>query len=297
MYDKYLSNRFARYLAKFEARCLKEGATSTVYDIFHDLYDDDLWNILLTREYSNYPAIKEVLPDLPSNDLQRAWCGSCGVELSFHSLEFYKKVKEILAKINGKRLSSAKILDFGCGWGRIIRYFSKDTPEEFLYGCDPDERTLRMCLDLKVPGEIRRSDYRPKQLPFGEKFDLIYAYSVFTHLSEKTHWDCLQAIHNSLTSNGIVVLTIRPKSFIEVKGEIFATLPDKVTHAMAQRFDKEQFVFYAHNLPPVDGDITYGDAVIPYTYIKKQWSRMFDLIGPVAFNSDRYQIPIVLRRR
>ncbi len=296
MYDEFLKTYFGDYLSKYLARCSNRDK-ATLHDIFYDLYDDDLWNILLTREYSNYAAIKAVLPGLPPHDLQRTWNGICGIELSLHSSEFYKKVKSIFYRINGKPLGSAKILDFGCGWGRLIRYFAKDVPEGSLCGCDPDERILNVCLDTKVPGILRRSEYRPRGLPFEEKFDLIYAYSVFTHLSERTHWECLQAVHDALAPDGIVILTVRPRSFIEIKGTGLSQVSDEAADVMARQFDKGQFVFFPYNLSPINGEITYGEAAIPYAYIKQHWTKMFHLIGALVFQADPYQMPIVLKKR
>ncbi len=68
MYDEFLKTYFGDYLSKYLARCSNRDK-ATLHDIFYDLYDDDLWNILLTREYSNYAAIKAVLPGLPPHDL------------------------------------------------------------------------------------------------------------------------------------------------------------------------------------------------------------------------------------
>lgn len=295
-YDAYLNKYYANHMRTYEARCSADKSKS-IYEIFHDIPTDDLWGVLLTREYHSYPAIRSVLPDLPSADLQRKWCGNSGTELAKQSLQFYKKVIEAFVKANRQPLSSVKILDFGCGWGRLIRYFAKDVPEHRLCGCDPDGMMVDLCRQLHVPGTFMCSDYRPASLPFEDQFDLIYAYSVFTHLSEKTHWECLKAIHASLASDGVVILTVRPRSFIDIKGIELSRVSDQDSRDMARRFDEGQFIFHPYKLAPIEGEITYGEAIVPYSYIALNWSKLFHLVGPLAFPDDPQQIPVVLRKR
>jgi SAM-dependent methyltransferase len=57
----------------------------------------------------------------------------------------------------------------------------------------------------------------PKDAPFpGVKFDLIYAFSVFTHLAEKTSKVVLSACRRSLKDDGLLALTIRPAAYWDV---------------------------------------------------------------------------------
>jgi len=249
--------------------------------------DDDIWAKMIF-------GLAE-LPPLPPSELQRNWCGNAGLALVDQSLEFYKLLKHVFLQHGTKPLSEAKILDFGCGWGRLIRLFIKDLPGNQLFGCDPDAEILKWC--EKIPGNFRVSDYRPKHLPFDDIYDLVYAYSVFTHLGPGTHLDALIAIHKSLAPNGLLVITIRPRIFIENRGIELAKLPEAVIDEMLCRFDCGEFVFQPYNLLPVDGEVTYGEAVIPMTFIMREWSKFFDIIHIDHTLTDSMQIPIVLRKR
>lgn len=235
------------------------------------------------------------LPPLPPPELQRNWCGNSGLGLADQSLEFYKLLKQVFAQHGTRQLSKAKILDFGCGWGRLIRLFIKDLPENQLFGCDPDAEILKWC--EKIPGNFRVSDFRPKKLPFDDVFDLVYAYSVFTHLGPNTQLDALNAIHKSLAPNGLLVATIRPRGFIEQRGIELAKLSGSVIDEMLHQFDRGEFVFHPYNLPPVDGEVTYGEAITPISFIQSKWSKLFDVISTDYTFADSMQIPIVLRKR
>jgi hypothetical protein len=68
---------------------------------------------------------------------------------------------------------------------------------------------LRTCQKLRVPGVFRVSDFRPRELPFSEKFDLVYAYSVFTGNSSY-----------AMARDGVVIVTFRHREFIIYGAEI-----------------------------------------------------------------------------
>mgnify|MGYP002153793461 CR=1 FL=1 len=278
-----------------DARCAKDQG-ATIYEIFHEINDDDFWSDLLTLEFDNYENIKKVLPGLPPETLQRNWCGTSGYTLSLQSCEFYTRTKEVFARENGKSLSTARILDFGCGWGRLLRYWSKDAPSTNLFGCDPDEEILDICREIRITATLARSDWRPKQLPFNWRFDLIYAYSVFTHLSPTVFNECLAAIGSSLESNGVVILTVRPESYLDFRGGELARLSDSQIEELRKRFERKGFAFDPHNRQPVEGEITYGEAIVSSAYIQKNWALAFDITELGAMTSDPYQVMVVLKK-
>ncbi len=74
----------------------------------------------------------------------------------------------------------------------------------------------RSCRTDGVPATFARSDFTPDRLPFGEHFDLAFALSVVTHLSEAAHERCLLALRGSLKPGGILVVTIRLAAFLDI---------------------------------------------------------------------------------
>jgi hypothetical protein len=272
-------------------------SSATIYQVFKPIYDDDLWNLLLLRDYTRYKNILNLLPKWPAPEFQRAWVGNDGFDLSRQTLSFYTKIKEYFRIFGRKPLSNTRLLDFGCGWGRILRYFAKDIPDSQLFGCDSDPEILRLCRELAVPGIFGCSDIRPKRLPFFEKFDLVYAFSVFTHLSESTHLECLQVIHDSMHPGGLLIVTIRPRSFIDIRGNELRNASQKEIKRLCHAYDVGEYAFLPHNWAPVDGEVPYGDACTPLSYIQKNWTRLFKLTGIGAYCADMYQIPVLLQPR
>ena len=90
------------------------------------------------------------------------------------------------------------MLDFGCGWGRLTRMLARDVAPGNLFGCDPAQGILDVCRADRVPAELARSDFLPQRVPFDGPFDLAFAFSVFTHLSERAAEASLDALHAAL---------------------------------------------------------------------------------------------------
>jgi SAM-dependent methyltransferase len=101
-----------------------------------------------------------------------------------------------------------QVLDFGCGVGRILTPAIAANPEATFTGAELDARSVEW-LRGNVPPEVtilQSSENPPLPLDAG-RFELIYAFSVFTHLLDS--WSAwLQEMHRLLSDDGIAVFTI-----------------------------------------------------------------------------------------
>jgi len=106
-----------------------------------------------------------------------------------------------------------KVLEYGCGTGRIMRHIKEcilegvDIAPEFVEACNNNGFKAR---------EIK--DYN-----FNQDFDIIYSITVFIHLSKKDALIALKNIHKGLKQGGLALLQIplyetnkEPDSFIDV---------------------------------------------------------------------------------
>jgi hypothetical protein len=277
MYDGIFLDHFADTLDAIECACSEDLFVS-----FRGV-SDELWRALLQRKYSCYPRIKSFLPDWPDEQLQRNWVGNCGEPLDHQSFGFIRNLKSAYLRYGSKQLSHSTVLDFGVGWGRLIRYLAKDVPAEHLWGCDSDTEILAICERTRVPGVLRQSAVRPVDLPFDGKADLAYAFSVLTHLSERTHKEVLKCLHQSLSSDGILVVTVRPRAFLATMGLLEADY-------------RKGYLFAPHNVPPVDGDVSFGDAVIADSYIRSHWTTIFHILDRWWLPEDSMQVAYVLQK-
>lgn len=113
------------------------------------------------------------------------------------------------------KLVNLKILDWGCGPGRIIRHL----PEVAGLGCsfycaDYNAQTIEWCKN-NLPGISFVKNGLKAKLPFDSAFfDVIYGISVFTHLSEEKHHDWTTELFRILKPGGILFITTQGENFI-----------------------------------------------------------------------------------
>jgi SAM-dependent methyltransferase len=228
----------------------------------------DIFGYLLLDVPSQFSNIKNIFPSMPSDAVQKDWTGAHGIPLLTQSSAFMKTLISHYRNITRKDLETTVVLDYGCGWGRLIRLLYKFVSFERIYAVDPWDKSIDLCQQHGVRGNVALSKYVPKLLPFERQFDLIYAFSVFTHLSEKTVHVVLSTLRKYVAESGLLVLTVRPKEYWA--GDSQPALASK----MMRLHDEKDFAFNPHNRRPIDGDITYGDTSIAPAYFEKhfpQW--------------------------
>lgn len=175
---------------------------------------DQFGELLLTLPDPTLPHLSSLLPQRTPDKIQQEWTGSSGDTLLRQSCSFLNMVAAEFTQATGRSLAGAKVLDFGCGWGRLMRLLPFFTDPVNIYGSDAWDVSLKYARDAKILGTLAKSDDLPTSLPFYEvNFDLIYAFSVFTHLSEAAARACLAAMRHSIAPNGLVIISVRPEEF------------------------------------------------------------------------------------
>jgi SAM-dependent methyltransferase len=254
---------------------------------------DDFGHLLLNVP-KELPALGQLLPRMADEQVQIDWTGTSGEVLLAQSTSFIRTLTAAHRQYTGSGLEGKNVLDFGCGWGRLLRLMLKYTDPAHLFGVDSWSESIAICQRDGVLGHLAVSDYVPTSLPFaGTNFDLVYAFSVFTHLSERTARRCLTTIRARMTPASLLVITIRP-----VEYWTFHSGWDK-GYGPAQLIEAHHrtgYAFFPHNRPPIDGDVTYGDTSISLEYIAEQWTD-WEVVGFDHNRGDYYQIPVLLKPR
>ena len=99
--------------------------------------------------------------------------------------------------------------------GSFLRFFWKDISPENLYGCDVLPLAIDICNSTRVPGNLNliKSD---GNLPYSDNFfDVIIAYSVFTHLTEKMNLHWMRELARVSKPGCVFVFTLEPRGFID----------------------------------------------------------------------------------
>lgn len=263
---------------------------------------DPRWLKVLKRSIKE-PVIDGVcLPGFPSEELQRHTVGSSFDHTLGEAFNFYTYAKEMCAKYGAPVRQGSEVLDFGVSWGRIIRFFMKDVDPETLHGVDTSADFLAAARETGVPGHLHQIDPLGR-LPYAEgSFDLVYAYSVFTHLPEdvQDHW--LTEIARTLKPGGLLIATVEPPRFLD----FFAPLDpdDKSLHpwhaAMARRIRADPelktclrtkgFAFISDGVSKF-----YGDCVVTPAYVREHWGKYFEIVDYLDDPKRFWQAVVVAR--
>jgi SAM-dependent methyltransferase len=121
------------------------------------------------------------------------------------------RIVETLRK-NGTDIQRLRaILDFGCGCGRTIRHFRSLTPAE-LYGSDCNPAQIDWCRRHLVFGRFDVNQVAPPLSYADGRFDLVYAFSVFTHLSPALQIAWIRELWRVLEPRGHLAFSVHGES-------------------------------------------------------------------------------------
>lgn len=245
--------------------------------------DDDTWHWLMRERYANAAALEDLLPGFPDEAVQVRFTGNAGGLMLWQALNAYRLLRGLAAE-HGRPLDACEaVLDFGCGWGRIIRFFHKDLDPSRLWGVDVNPEMIALC--QRHDRWSRFEVVRPEgPTPFADAtFDLVYAFSVFSHFSEGMHERWLDEIRRILRPGGVFVATTRRRDFIEQSvldrlRRPWSRHPDAIAGMFADTsrwLDAYDAGQYCHE--PLPGMVDWGETCIPRAYVVRHWSRRFAL--------------------
>lgn len=181
------------------------------------------------------------------------------------------------------------VLDFGCGCGRMLRWF-RDAPSScHLYGTDIDADAIEW--DRKALRFARFSQNTPlPPLPYEDgTFDLIYSHSVFTHIDEEYQFKWLDELRRVAKPGGILLLSVHGCFVREQKGfnpEMTAVLKEKGILFLQIADPRWKAVF-----PDF-----YQKTFHTKEYVLATWSKYFEVLDCIEQGIGNYQDLIVLRK-
>jgi SAM-dependent methyltransferase len=95
----------------------------------------------------------------------------------------FSSLEEAALRVGRPLDSFQTILDFGCGCGRVLRWWPS-TEQQRVHGTDIDASAIQWCVDNLPRVEFRRNAEVPPSFYQAETFDLIFSISVFSHLRQ-----------------------------------------------------------------------------------------------------------------
>lgn len=281
-----------------------------IYATFHGLSDDE-W-IEMVVNSPERPAPRGVrLPGLPNADLQRNLVGTSGVDTLRDGARFYREIKQYCdSLVLGLGLQS-RILDFGCGFGRHIRFFLKDVPADRLVGLDVSQAATEACRATLPMCTFEHIGPWPPTVYPDASFDLIYSYSVFSHLNQGIADAWVQEFSRLLRPRGALIITSHHRSLIDYaarlrkKSQYGHRWEERVARAAFldgsaahQQYERGEFLYArtGDGTGAFDPEL-YGNTILSPGYVRTHWLSDFNLVAFVDDSSRLVQAIIVLSRK
>jgi len=180
-----------------------------------------------------------------------------------------QKVEFALRRVGASFGTASSILDFGCGTGRLTVHMAALAPQARITGCDVVAEQMARARARVPRGRFVVNRWCPPLEFEDAAFDLIFSYSVFTHLSEANHRDWLKELTRVLRPGGVMAHSIHSPASV----------------ARMTMFSPESLPKYALRAGPVgyhyavDNPATpeYGETIISKDYVLDVWPRVSGL--------------------
>lgn len=216
-------------------------------------------------------------PVVPSRQVRYA-CGHDDFDEFLRTgAEITTQLRLALKKHANRQLSDfPRVLDFGCGAGRIARFTVKDTS---VFGCDINAAGVEFCNRRLEAGEFYRNDHLPPLRYASGTFDLVYSISVFSHLRRDVEEAWLQELARVGAPGCVYLLTIQGEWMIDqtlgpdaddARSAGFLYLPTHERHG-----DANDFPDY------------YESSYHTSAYVRQQWSKHFEIIDIIQGDNPR----------
>ncbi len=250
---------------------------------------EDQWLSALQRSVREPIIAGAEFPRFPHSSVQAGFNGASDEEAMRRAHGLWLYASRWSSALNQPLVASSRVLDVGCGWGRITRTFAKDVAAENIFGCDIDAEAVQLCRFLGVPGHFVAT--QPNEpLPFeADTFSVITAYSVFTHLPEPVSRQLLSEMCRVTQPGGLMIFTVEDDTFfsyfsipgIEAHSERWRLLSrhKQDIPRLAAEFAAGRYVYLSTNDETVRSSAVYGDAIVPRGWFEEQFGDRLDVLA------------------
>ncbi len=204
---------------------------------------------------------------LPPDHLQQRQVGSVWGEAFFTAgRTMFDQLVAAFAEAGQPLDRSARVLDFGCGCGRVLWMFRQLPHAGEIWGCDVDPEAIEWNLkNLGDVGRFRCNSAMPPA-PFSDGFfDAIYSVSVFTHLPERVQFAWLAELRRLLRPGGVAVVSVHGERYWSADTEVR-------TEVEARGFA------YRTGVPTEGLPGYYMVAFHSEAYVRREWAQLFEVV-------------------
>jgi 2-polyprenyl-3-methyl-5-hydroxy-6-metoxy-1,4-benzoquinol methylase len=250
------------------------------------------------REHDSYrkPSLDDGGVPIPPSWLTQAFTAKPNAFRYLEAGVFAAEMIIDLAAGAGCKLTSAsRVLDFGCGAGRVARALRKQTGADIV-GYDLYTAAIDWCRAHMPYGRWEYGQPTPPIDEADNTFDLIIAISVLTHLDQHHQDLWLAEWKRLLRPGGNRIASFKSEPFLEryippraseYAGQVSAELA-------AGGFAYIKDAGWAGVFPDF-----YNDSFHTVDYVRTRWGREFEIVGthlPETFAASRQDVAVLRKR-
>jgi SAM-dependent methyltransferase len=154
------------------------------------------------------PVLGATMPPLPDVSLRRITSDDEPEVFLWTGLSDVFTFLEILEAQGMTRRSNLRLLDFGCGCGRLLRFLRGLAADHEITGSDVNPDHVAWCRAHLAPVRFSKNGLRPPlERPTGT-LDGIWSLSVFTHLDDDLGSEWRAELTRVLAPLGVLILTL-----------------------------------------------------------------------------------------
>ena len=272
--------------------------------------NDKQWYEVLARAADGKQQWRDPpVPHFPDAQLQINTTGAAGAAGLPEVWQFYLDCRDGFFEVSQTSLGADhKLLDFGCGWGRISRLFLKDIGKENIFGTDVNPDLVSECTARFETENFATNNSMPPTECATDSFDLIVGFSVFSHLSEAACKAWMLEFARICRPGGLIALTTRGRGFFDFARSLAGRVKEgSYQHALSRMFsdfDAAIASYEAGNLVHSNADgVTgggvlsadfYGETFIPQAYAETAFGPSVKLVRWCPEIAGRRQHPVML---
>jgi SAM-dependent methyltransferase len=186
--------------------------------------------------------------------------------------------------------ATPRVLDWGCGCGRIAAFVQRYAGARELHGCDIDPTAIEWCAAHLAPASFRTIRTSPP-LPYAAgAFDVVIGCSVFTYLERRLQLEWLDELHRVMAPGGLLLVSIQGR---------FAALINGADRTVTKELDRRGISdsITKHTLDGIAPKDYAREVYQTREWVVANWQRRFEVVEYEEAGMGNFQDFVALRRR